>query len=48
MSELDVEAMVEGGGNSGQAGAIRFALSSALQSFVDRQMVEKMRLGVWP
>ena len=45
MGEVDVEAEVWDGGPSGQAGAIRFALSKALQSFVDRQMVEKMRLG---
>ncbi|KAI0232694.1 28S ribosomal protein S9, mitochondrial [Lamellibrachia satsuma] len=45
MGEVDIEAEVWDGGPSGQAGAIRFALSKALQSFVDRQMVEKMRLA---
>ena len=47
MGELDVECEVSGGGSSGQAGAIRFAVSRALQSFVDRHMVEKLRLGRW-
>ena len=47
MGELDVECEVSGGGPSGQAGAIRFGLSRALQSFVDRHMVEKLRLGRW-
>ena len=32
-------------GNSAQAGAIRHGLSLALKSFVDRDTVEKMRLG---
>lgn len=32
-------------GNSSQAGAIRYGLSLALKSFVDRDTVEKMRLG---
>lgn len=32
-------------GNASQAGAIRYGLSLALKSFVDRDTVEKMRLG---
>ena len=34
-------------GHSAQAGAIRHGLSLALKSFVDRETVEKMRLGEW-
>ena len=46
IESVDVEATVESGGPSGQAGAIRYAMSLALQSFVSREMVEQMRLGV--
>ena len=48
LGEMDVDATVEGSGPSGQAGAIRYAMSKALCSFVDREMMEKMRLGeIW-
>ncbi|XP_017876838.1 28S ribosomal protein S9, mitochondrial-like isoform X2 [Ceratina calcarata] len=43
--KIDIEAKVYGGGPSGQAGAIRHAISKALRSFVDEQMIEKMRLA---
>jgi len=42
---VDFEATVEAGGPVGQAGAIRLALSRALQSFVTSDMIEKMRLA---
>ena len=45
LMEVDIEATVSGGGESGQAGAIRLAVSMALRSFVDREMLSKMRLG---
>lgn len=45
LGQVDVEAQVEGGGSSGQSGAIRYALSRALQAFVDKDIVENMRLG---
>lgn len=32
-------------GNAAQAGAIRYGISLALKSFLDRETVEKMRLG---
>lgn len=32
-------------GHSAQAGAIRYGISLALKSFLDRETVEKMRLG---
>lgn len=44
-TKLDVEAEVEGGGPSGQAGAIRWGISWGLRSFVDQETIEKMRLG---
>lgn len=45
LNKLDIEAHVEGGGSSGQAGAIRWGISWGLRSFVDEDMIEKMRLG---
>ena len=45
LGEMDVEVSVEGGGLSGQAGAIRYALAKALSSFVDATTMERMRLG---
>jgi len=43
--KVDVEANVEGGGFSGQAGAIRWGISMCLRSFVDAEMMERMRLA---
>lgn len=45
LTSVDVEATVEGGGHSGQAGAIRFAVATALKSFVSPSTAEKMRIG---
>nr|XP_045595910.1 28S ribosomal protein S9, mitochondrial-like isoform X1 [Procambarus clarkii] len=45
IGKVDVVADVEGGGTTGQSGAIRYAISLALRSFVDEDMVEKMRLA---
>ncbi|KAB7498979.1 28S ribosomal protein S9, mitochondrial [Armadillidium nasatum] len=45
LRSVDVEATAEGGGHSGQAGAIRYAISSALKSFVSPSMAEKMRIA---
>lgn len=45
IGKVDIEANVEHGGQSGKAGAIRWGISMALRSFVDADMVEKMRLG---
>ncbi|KAK2153125.1 hypothetical protein LSH36_306g03085 [Paralvinella palmiformis] len=42
---VDFEAVITGGGHSSQAGALRLALANALRSFVERGMVEKMRLA---
>lgn len=46
LGKVDVEATVTGGGPSGQAGAIRHGLSMCLRSFVNVQMIERMRLGM--
>lgn len=43
--EFDLECEVKDGGVSSQAGAIRLATAVALQSFVDKPVIEKMRLG---
>lgn len=45
LGKVDVVADVEGGGTSGQSGAVRLGISKALQSFVDQELREKMRLG---
>lgn len=45
LGKVDVEANVEGGGFSGQAGAIRWGVAMSLRSFVDSEMIDKMRLG---
>lgn len=45
LGKIDVEANVEGGGYSGQAGAIRYGIAMGLRSFVDAETVDKMRLG---
>lgn len=43
--KVDVEATVSGGGPTGQAGAIRFGIARGLQSFVDEDMIDRMRIG---
>lgn len=45
LGKVDIEANVEGGGPSGQAGAVRWGISMGLRCFVDADMVNKMRLG---
>lgn len=45
LGKVDIEANVEGGGPSGQAGAIRWGVSMALRSFVDADTIDRMRLG---
>lgn len=45
LGQVDVEANVEGGGYSGQAGAIRWGLAMSLRSFVEPEMIDKLRLG---
>lgn len=45
LGKVDVIATVSEGGSAAQAGAIRYALSMCLRSFVDSETVEKMRLA---
>ncbi|CAD5110793.1 DgyrCDS158 [Dimorphilus gyrociliatus] len=45
LGKVDIKAEVYHGGPSGQAGAIRLAISSALQSFVEKETIEKMRIS---
>ena len=45
LNKVDIHATITDGGPSGQAGAVRLAVSRALQSFVEPDMVEQMRLG---
>ncbi|XP_037797451.1 28S ribosomal protein S9, mitochondrial-like [Penaeus monodon] len=45
LETVDVVAEVQEGGSSGQAGAVRHGIALALRSFVDKEMVEKMRLA---
>lgn len=43
--KVDIECNVDGGGMSGQAGAIRWGIAWGLRSFVTADMIENMRLG---
>lgn len=45
LGKVDIEATVEGGGPSGQAGVVRYGISMGLRSFVDADKREEMRLG---
>ena len=45
LNTVDVEAVVDCGGPSGQAGAMRYGISMALRSFLDLKTIEKMRVG---
>ncbi|XP_063830599.1 small ribosomal subunit protein uS9m [Ostrinia nubilalis] len=42
---VDVECNIEGGGPSGQSGAIRWGIAWGLRSFVEKEMLEKMQLA---
>lgn len=43
--KVDIVCNVEGGGPSGQSGALRWGIAMGLRSFVDEDTIEKMRLG---
>lgn len=43
--KVDIEATVNGGGPTGQCGAVRWGIAWGLRSFVDRSLIEKMRVG---
>ncbi|CAF4808364.1 unnamed protein product [Pieris macdunnoughi] len=44
-NSVDVECNIEGGGPSGQAGAIRWGIAWGLRSFVDKSMLESMQVA---
>lgn len=44
-SAVDVICNIEGGGPSGQSGAIRWGIAWGLRSFVDKEMIQKMQLA---
>lgn len=43
--KVDIEATVESGGPTGQCGVIRWGIAWGLRSFVDKSLIEKMRIG---
>lgn len=45
VDKVDVDATVRGGGVSGKAGAIRYGISWCLRSFVEPELLERMRIG---
>ncbi|CAK1584428.1 unnamed protein product [Parnassius mnemosyne] len=44
-NKVDVECNIEGGGPSGQSGAIRWGIAWGLRSFVDKNMLEAMQVA---
>ncbi|XP_004922386.1 28S ribosomal protein S9, mitochondrial isoform X2 [Bombyx mandarina] len=44
-NRVDVECNVEGGGPSGQSGAIRWGIAWGLRSFVDKDMLQQMQVA---
>lgn len=46
LGKVDIDATVEGGGPSGQAGVVRYGIAMGLRSFVDERKREEMRLGM--
>lgn len=45
IGKVDINANVQGGGFSGQSGAIRWGISMGLRSFTDDDCIERMRIG---
>lgn len=45
IEKVDIVANASGGGDMGQAGAIRLGISLGLRSFVDEETIEDMRVG---
>ena len=43
---VDIKAEVCGGGPSGQAGAMRYAIAMGLRSFVDKEMVDDIDVSM--
>ncbi|KFB45508.1 AGAP010270-PA-like protein [Anopheles sinensis] len=45
VDKVDVLANVSGGGPSSQAGAVRWGIAMALRSFVDAELISRMRIA---
>ncbi|XP_035782754.1 28S ribosomal protein S9, mitochondrial-like [Anopheles albimanus] len=45
INKVDVCAQVSGGGSSSRAGAVRWGIAMALRSFVDKDMISRMRIA---
>jgi len=45
IDKVDIVATVTNGGPTGQSGAIRWGIAWGLRSFVDKSIIEKMRVG---
>jgi len=45
IDKVDIVATVTDGGPTGQSGAIRWGIAWGLRSFVDKSIIEKMRVG---
>lgn len=43
--KVDIEATVRNGGPTGQSGAVRWGIAWGLRSFVDKSIIERMRIG---
>ena len=41
---VDIKIQIGGGGPSGQAGAIRYAMAMGLRSFVEKETIDDMKL----
>lgn len=48
MKSVDVEATVEHGGPTGQAGAIKLGIANSLTAFVPDLIINRLRLGKSP
>ena len=42
---VDVEATLSGGGSSSQAGAMRYAIARCLRSFVEKSVIDDMKIS---
>lgn len=45
VDKIDIVATVTDGGPTGQCGALRWGISWGLRSFVNKSIIEKMRIG---
>ncbi|KAI4484521.1 hypothetical protein M0804_007087 [Polistes exclamans] len=45
IEKVDIEAVVEGGGYTGQSGAIRWGIAWGLRSFVTPEVVQNMKIA---